>query len=133
MVLSDRRFTLLKDYLDTTSMTYLVGYADKFKQLTKDIINTESSLLRASKTMDGVDPGTLTPENTINDEQFRKLSKEDAEKRERNLDHYRNRKQELLKERDKFLSGEYSMPYAEKMLFAIDSDLNQSFMVMNYD
>lgn len=39
----------------------------------------------------------------------------------------------LKAQRDSFLSGEQSLPYTEKMLFAIDKYLNGSFISMTYD
>lgn len=133
MVLSDVRFTKLKQWLDTENLGYISGYTKKFRKLTSDIIDIEQSLSRASKTKEGVDPGILTDENTITDEQFRHLSKEDAQRRENNLNILREKKAKLIEERDKFLDGEYSLPYTEKMLFAIDSNLNNSFVKMNYE
>lgn len=39
----------------------------------------------------------------------------------------------LKAQRDSFLSGEQSLPYTEKMLFAIDKYLNGAFISMTYD
>lgn len=133
MVLSEARFLQLKDVLQDQS--YTTGYQELFQNTVRDLIKAEDDLNAASKTIDGLLPKYDADGNMINgmtDEQKRGLNQDEINRREKNLDVLRQKRDNLLLERDSFLNGEKSFPYTRKMLFAMDSGLNEEFISMTY-
>jgi hypothetical protein len=60
MVLSEKRFLNLQDYLQGQS--YLTKYQEIFRDVTRDLVNTEEALSLANKTKDGTPDGELLPD-----------------------------------------------------------------------
>lgn len=124
MVLSEQRFLNLKDFLQNQS--YTTKYQEQFRTITRELIEGEQALSMANKTVDGTPTGDLLPDSpstqAINDPT-----------RLENIEKLKQKVEGLRAQRDSFLSGEQSLPYTEKMLFAIDKYLNSAFTSMTYD
>lgn len=119
MVLSEQRFINLQDFLQDQS--YITRYQQEFRTLTRKLIDGEQSLSLAYKSVDGTPTGQPLPDSAgsqvLNDPS-----------RLANIKKLEQEVEGLRAQRDSFLSGEQSLPYTEKMLFAIDSFLNTPFM-----
>lgn len=124
MVLSEQRFLNLKDFLQDQS--YTTKYQEQFRTITRKLIEAEQALSVANRTVDGTPTGEILPDSpsaqVINDPT-----------RLANIDKLQQEVEGLKAQRDSFLSGEQSLPYTEKMLFAIDKYLNSAFTSMTYD
>lgn len=124
MVLSEQRFLNLKDFLQDQS--YTTKYQEQFRTITRNLIEAEQNLSVANRTVDGTPTGELLPDSPsaqiVNDPT-----------RLANIEKQKQEVEGLRAQRDSFLSGEQSLPYTEKMLFAIDKYLNSAFTSMTYD
>ena len=124
MVLSEHKFMALKELLQDQS--YVTKYQERFRTLTKNLIDTETALSAAYKTIDGTPNGELLKDNAgadvINNPQ-----------RLQNLKKLEDTVQDLRAQRDSFIKGEQSLKYTRKMLFSIDRFLNNAFMSMTYN
>lgn len=112
LVLSESRFLKLRDYLQDKS--YITGYQQEYQNLISELISV--------------------------DERIEKLNKETKDTDKRNNPKYTHALEELeaerkyiIDKRNKFLSGEYSAHYLKKLLFAIDTNLSEPFVSLNYD
>lgn len=124
MVLSEQRFLNLKDFLQDQS--YTTKYQEQFRTITRKLIEAEQNLSVANRTIDGTPTGEILPDSPsaqiVNDPT-----------RLANIEKQKQEVEGLRAQRDSFLSGEQSLPYTEKMLFAIDKYLNSAFTSMTYD
>ncbi len=124
MVLSEQRFLNMKDFLQGQS--YVTKYQEQFRTITRQLIEAEQELSVANRTADGTPTGELLPDSpsaqVVNDPT-----------RLANIEKQKQKVEGLRAQRDSFLSGEQSLPYTEKMLFAIDKYLNSAFTSMTYD
>lgn len=136
MVLGDQRFLELADLLQDQS--YSTGYQQAFQNTVKKLVQAEQDLALANKTKDGTaNEGELNKDtgvgsNIASDEYLRNMSDEQIEARKKNIQKYKDARDTALKERDKFLSGEYSPYYLRKMQFLMDKNLSSPFMAANY-
>ena len=124
LVLSEQRFINLRDFLQGQS--YATKYQENFRVLARKLLDAESDLKVAYRTVDGTPTGALMTDNADNDVKNNPI-------RLRNIKEQEEKVKKLRDERDAFLRGDYSLPYTEKMLFAIDHYLNGAFMSMTYD
>lgn len=124
MVLSEQRFLNLKDFLQDQS--YTTKYQEQFRIITSKLIDAEQALSAAYRSADGTPTGEKLPDSPsaqiVNDPI-----------RLANIDKFQQEVEGLRAQRDSFLSGEQSLPYTEKMLFAIDKYLNSAFTSRTYD
>ena len=113
LVLSEARYTKLRDYLQDAS--YVTGYQQEYQNMVKDIKNIKDAI-------DVLNAGT-----------------NDADKRSNNpyynmsLSQLEQEYQQLIDKRNKFLNGEYSAHYLDKMLFAIDTNASSPYISLNYN
>ncbi len=128
MILSEARFKDLQKYLDLQNFSYTTGYQRDFQNIVSNIANLETSLSRASKSLTG-----LPSDPVASDEQLRNITEVDQNRRSNNIKKIQDQLKEAKDELSKFLSGEYSLEYTEKMLFALDPHLNEDFIAMTYD
>lgn len=128
MILSESRFLALKDFLQDQS--YSTGYQQTFQNIVRKLIDAEKDYALASKTKLGVLP---TKVEDTQDGQTQNLSEQDKQKRAENLAVLQKKIDEYRAQRDSFLSGQQSLPYTRKMLFAIDNELNKDFLSMTYE
>lgn len=124
MVLKEHRFLQLKDMFKDAS--YATRYQQDFRKMQKDLLLAESALEAAYKTEDGTPTGKILPDAAS-------THIKDNPVRQANLQKAEQEVARLKTERDKFLKGEYSLPYTEKMLFALDTFLNIPFMSGTYE
>lgn len=135
MILSESRFRSLQKLFDVQDYSYITNYQRDYQSTLNDIVNIQGALKRANKTDTGLNyqSDEEFQSHLISDEQLRNLSDIEKNARETNL----KRIQEDLKlaedELQKFLSGEYSLDYTEKLLFALDEDINSEFVSLTFD
>ena len=110
MILSESRYNAMRDFLQKKS--YSTRYQEEFHNLSKQIVETDLAIEELNKTTQ--DPAKR------NDPLYQEK-----------LNELLAKKKELQEKRDQFLSGELSLPYIKKMLFAIDPRLCGQFMSVN--
>ena len=133
MILSEARFQGLQKYLQGQS--YTTNYQQDYQNALNNVVNLEAALTRARKTRTGL-PYQSDEEysrNIATDEQLRNMTEHEKQARDRNIKKVEEDLKSAKEELDRFLSGEYSMEYTEKMLFALDENLNKEFVTMTYD
>lgn len=113
MILSESRLNAMKDFLQKKS--YVTRYQEEFHNLVKQITETDLAIEQLNKT-------TLDENKRNNDLEY-----------QTKLQQLTSKKKELEKYRDQFLTGELSLRYIKKMLFAIDPKLCGQFMSINID
>ena len=133
MILSDLRFRQLEEYLknqgeDLKDFSYTTGYQREYQKVLNNIVNTQSELESAIKTKSGI-----VDDSIATDEELRHMTEEDKKRRSSNIKKIEDKLKIHQEELQKFLSGEYSIDYTEKMLFALDKHLNEDFVAMTYD
>lgn len=112
LVLSEARYTKLRDYLQDVS--YVTGYQQEYQNMVKD-------LKRIKDAIDNLNSGATDTAKRDNPYYNMSLSQLEQEY------------QQLIDKRNKFLNGEYSAHYLEKMLFAIDTAMSDPFVSLNYN
>lgn len=133
MVLSEVRFKELQKYLQGQS--YTTNYQQDYQNTLNNVVNLEMAVKRAQRTKTGL-PYQSEEEysqNIASDEYLRNMSEQEKKARDANIRKVEDALKEAKEELNKFLSGEYSMEYTEKMLFALDENLNKDFITMTYD
>ena len=111
MVLSDPKFTALKDVLQDKS--YITGYYDKYQ----DIVN---SIYENEKAIKDLEDGTPDPEKRKTVDYINQMQQlQDENKR-------------LKQEAEDFKNGKYSSEYVERMLFAMNPEISGTFLSMNF-
>lgn len=135
MILSESRFRQLQKFFNLQDYSYITSYQRDYQNTLNNIVNIEEALKRANKTDTGLnyESDEELGAHFISDEKLRNLSDIERNARNANL----KRIQEDLKlakdELQKFLSGEYSLDYTEKLLFALDNKLNSEFVSLTFD
>ena len=135
MILSESRFRQLQKFFNLQDYSYITNYQRDYQNTLNNIVNIEEALKRANKTDTGLnyESDEELGAHFISDEKLRNLSDIERNARNANL----KRIQEDLKlakdELQKFLSGEYSLDYTEKLLFALDDKLNSEFVSLTFD
>ena len=135
MILSESRFRQLQKFFNLQDYSYITSYQRDYQNTLNNIVNIEEALKRANKTDTGLnyESDEELGAHFISDEKLRNLSDIERNARNANL----KRIQEDLKlakdELQKFLSGEYSLDYTEKLLFALDDKLNSEFVSLTFD
>lgn len=124
LVLSEQRFINLKQFLQDQS--YATKYQENFRILTRKLLDAESDLKTAYRTIDGTPNGALMTDNPSQEVANNPIRLQNIKEQEEKV-------KQLKTERDAFLRGDYSLPYTKKMLFAIDHYLNGAFISMTYD
>lgn len=133
MILSEARFQDLQKYLQGQS--YTTSYQQDYQRVLNNVVNLEAALKRANQTTTGL-PYQSEEEyskNIATDQQLRNMTEHEKQARDRNIKKVEEDLKSAKEELDRFLSGEYSMEYTEKMLFALDENLNKEFVTMTYD
>lgn len=124
MVLSEQRLMNLKDFLQDQS--YVTGYQEEYRTITRKLFDAENALQAAYKSKDGTPNGEPLPDAAgtvaLNDPI-----------RLQNIENLQAKVEELRALRDSFNKGEKSLPYTEKMLFAVDNFLHDNFISMTYE
>lgn len=125
MILSDVRFNSLKDYLQDVS--YSIRYQQNYQSALNQVVNLEGELQKASLTQNG-----RASELPATDTQSRNSNEEQQLKKAENLNKIKEDLAKAKEHLNNFINGTYSQEYVEKMLFALDPELNQDFIAMTY-
>ena len=135
LILSESRFRDLEKYMDIQGFSYTTGYQRDYQNILSNIANLELGLKRANQTITGLNYAREEDfqNNIATDEALRNLSEDEKNARQRNIQKIKDELQKQKDELSKFVSGEYSIDYTEKMLFALDQHLNSNFIAMNYE
>ena len=127
LVMSEQRYLDMKDWLKDSS--YATNYYQAYQNLVGRIVDIDQKIAAADKTKDGLPDGEIA-----DDEWLRNNRNTEAGKtREENISKLRKQKEDLLKQRDDFLSGDTSFYYTRKMLFALDRQLAGSFFPVSFE
>lgn len=111
LVLSEARYTKLRDYLQ--DMSYVTGYQQEYQNMAADLKRIDGEIVRLNSQTADTDRKNSTYTHA--------LEELEAERGQ------------IIDKRNKFLNGEYSAHYLKKMLFAIDTGLNEPYISLNYD
>lgn len=135
MIMSEARFRDLQKYLNLQEISYTTGYQRDYQRVLSSVIDLEAVLRKAEQTRTGIVPASDIEfaNNIITDEQLRNLTEDEKAARKKNLKKIQDDLKEAKDELDRFLTGEYSIGYTEKMLFALDNHLNEDFVTMTYE
>ena len=135
MIFSEARFRDLEKYLDLQKFSYTTGYQRDYQKAISNIADLEAAFKRANQTITGLAYASDAEfaNNIATDEQLRNMSDEDKKRRTANLKRIQDDLKEAKDELERFLSGEYSIDYTEKMLFALDKHLNEDFVAMTFE
>ena len=131
MIFSEARFRDLQKYLDVQKFSYTTGYQRDYQRALSNVIDLEEAVKVASRTKTGL-PST-NPDDVATDEYLRHLSEEEKRRRNKNIQRVEEDLKQAKEHLQRFLSGEYSIDYSEKMLFALDKNLNKDFVAMTFD
>lgn len=133
MVFQEIRFTQLKDKLGTVS--YTTGYQEDYQKALSDVLNLRGALDRANRTTTGIAYETEAEmeKYSATDEKLRHMTEQEKETRNKNLKKLQDAYKKAQDHLNKFLSGEYSLDYTEKMMFTIDESLNSDFIALNFE
>lgn len=110
LVLSEARYLKLRDYLQDKS--YVTGYQQEYQNLITEFKDIDAKI-------DELNANTNDSDRKLPN-YIQKLKDLEAERNQ------------IIEKRNKFLSGEYSAHYLEKMLWAIDTNLSGPFISMTY-
>lgn len=135
MILSEARFRQLQKFFDLQNYSYITSYQRDYQNVLNNIVNIEESLKRANKTDTGINYQTDEEfqSHLISDEKLRNLSDIERNARNANLKRIQEDLNAAKEELQKFLSGEYSLDYTEKLLFALDDRLSGEFVSLTFD
>lgn len=135
ILLKESRFQDLKDYLHLKDFSYLTGYQQEYRKLLNNIVDLQGMYDRALQTKTGM-AYSLDEEfeaNRITDLEKRNLSEQEIQERDKNLNEILKQLNAAKAELNKYNSGEYSLDYMDKMLFAMDESVNQNFVSLNFE
>lgn len=128
MVLSEVRYQDLRDWLQDESYSY--GYQQEFQHIVEDLVTAQTELNTASQTKSG----TISDTSAITDPERRNLEGTvEGEQRKASLAELQKKVDDLKQKRDLFLSGDNSLKYTRKMLFALDSRLSSKFADVTFN
>lgn len=135
ILLKESRFRDLKDYLKLKDFSYLTGYQQEYQKLLNDIADLQGMYDRASQTKTGLAYSSNEDfeSNKMTDLEKRNLTKDQIEEREKNLNKILENLNAAKKELQKYNSGEYSLDYMDRILFAMDEQVNSDFVQLNYE
>lgn len=135
MILSESRFRELQKFFNLQDYSYITSYQRDYQNILNNIVNIEETLKRANKTDTGLNYESDEELRThfISDEKLRNLSDIERNARNANLKRIQEDLKLAKEELQKFLSGEYSLDYTEKLLFALDDKLNSEFVSLTFD
>ena len=135
MVMGDQRMKSLLSFgkvgEDTFGPLMVDGYNGRLLQ---DWNTLSSDLLKIEQQLQALEKGIVDGKREYTNDAALQKAKSDnnslynmAKNRLLNGDGKIKGKLQLIKERDKFLNGQYSQHYVDQMLFAIDNNVNQYF------
>lgn len=135
ILLKESRFRDLKDYLKIKDFSYLTGYQQEYQKLLNNIADLQGMYDRASQTKTGLAYSSNADfeANKMTDLEKRNLSEDQVKEREKNLNKILDNLNAAKKELQKYNSGEYSLDYIDRILFAMDEQVNSDFVQLNYE
>ena len=133
--LKESRFRDLQDYLHLKNFTYLAGYQQEYQKLLNNIADLQGMYDRASQTKTGLAYSSEKEfeNNKMTDLEKRNLSEQQVSERNKNLNNILDQLNSAKEELRKYNSGEYSLEYIDKILFAMDESVNSDFVQLNYE
>lgn len=119
MILSEDRFNKYQN------ISHITNYYQDFNNIIKELISAELDLNKAINSVDGISEEIKT------DNDLKKLTDEEKEKRSSNIEKLKKRVEELRKKKNEFLSGEASLDYSRKLNFLMDINLHREFLPLD--
>ena len=135
MILSEARFRQLQKFFNLQDYSYITNYQRDYQNTLNNMVTIEEALKRANKTDTGLnyESDEELRAHFISDEKLRNLSDIERNARNANLKRIQEDLKLAKEELQKFLSGEYSLDYTEKLLFALDDRINSEFVSLTFD
>ena len=125
MVLGEQRYQMYKD------VAPLTNYYEDFNEVLSNLIKAELDYKTASQTLDG--STELTDSNRITDQKLRALTPEQQQNRSNALAILQQKVEQARQAKDEFLSGDTSLDYTRKLNFALDPNLHNPFLDIDYE
>lgn len=125
MVLGEQRYQMYKDIAPITN------YYEDFNEVLSNLIKAELDYRTASKTLDG--STELTDSNKITDQKLRALTPEQQQNRNNALAVLQEKVDKARQAKNEFLSGDTSLDYTRKLNFALDPNLHNPFLDIDYE
>lgn len=125
MVLGEQRYQMYKDIAPITN------YYEDFNEVLSNLIKTELDYRTASQTLDG--STQLTDDNKITDQKLRALTPEQQQNRSNALAILQEKVDQARQAKNEFLSGDTSLDYTRKLNFALDPNLHNPFLDIDYE
>ena len=122
MVLQESRFQSFKN------ASHVTGYYQEFQRLQSEYLQAKSDLGKANRTKDGTPNGA-----EMLDKEKRELTDREIQNREANLQKLQDKVDNAQNNINLFLSGDTSLDYTRKLLFALDPVLNSIFLDLNFN
>ena len=122
MVLQESRFQSFKN------ASHVTGYYQEFQKLQSNYLQAKSDLDKAGKTKDGTPNG-----KEMLDKEKRELTEKEIQNREENIQKLQDKVDKAQNEINLFLSGDTSLDYTRKLLFALDPVLNSIFLDLDFN
>ena len=125
MVLGEQRYQMYKDIAPITN------YYEDFNEVLSNLIKAELDYRTASQTLDG--SAKLTKDNKVTDQKLRALTPEQQKNRNNALAILQEKVDKARQAKNEFLSGDTSLDYTRKLNFALDSNLHNPFLDIDYE
>ena len=125
MVLGEQRYQMYKDIAPITN------YYEDFNEVLSNLIKAELDYRTAAQTLDG--STQLTDDNKITDQKLRALTPEQQKNRNEALLKLQEKVDQARQAKNEFLSGDTSLDYTRKLNFALDSNLHNPFLDIDYE
>lgn len=125
MILGEQRYQMYKD------VAPLTNYYEDFNEVLSNLIKAELDYRTASQTLDG--STEITDSNRITDQKLRALTPEQQQNRSKALATLQQKVEQARQAKDEFLSGDTSLDYTRKLNFALDPNLHNPFLDIDYE
>lgn len=125
MVLGEQRYQMYKDIAPITN------YYEDFNEILSNLIKAELDYRTAAQTLDG--STKLTEDNKVTDQKLRSLTPEQQKNRNEALLKLQEKVDQARQAKNEFLSGDTSLDYTRKLNFALDSNLHNPFLDIDYE
>lgn len=123
LVMQERRFKQFEKIAPITN------YYQEFSKIVGELIQTEMDYRKASNTVDGTVNGEVIPNDTF----LSKLTPEQKQSRQENIEKIKSSIESAKTKMNDFLSGDTSLEYVRKLNFAMDPSIHEAFLALDQE
>lgn len=123
LIMQERRFKRFENIAPITN------YYQDFSKIVGDLVQTEMDYKKAANTIEGTADGTVIP----NDTALSKLTPEQQQSRQENLEKLKASVESNKTKMNEFLSGDTSLDYVRKLNFAMDPSIHEAFLALDQE